>query len=269
MTNSEHSFAVGMVVYSPPVDMFPRLEMLSNEGFTIYIYDNSPEKPITRRCVRGLKNVKYSTSGKNVGLGIGLSTVCAEAYSDSFEAMLFFDQDTVFDLRTIEFIGNFLREAKSQLEMKYTAVVFASGTPLGCTDQTNPIEDVMLAISSGSLFFLENLRSIGWHSEEYFVDGVDYEFCLRSLISGFKIGRCINTPGFDHISGQPDVVVKVLGKMLPIRRYSRARIADAAKSYGGLLFSSLRMGQFRFAMQILRASGIYIFGQMLARMVLK
>jgi len=270
MSDAPERFAVGFVVYSPAADLLARLEMINGKGYRVYIYDNSPEVPLLRRNIQLLKNIKYSTSGKNLGVAIGLSTICAEAYYDSFEALLYFDQDTVFDCRTIEFITEFYRDARSEFEKSYTAVVFSSD-PLrdSGTDRAYEISDVTLAISSGSLFFLRNLKLLGWHNETYFVDGVDYELCLRSLRGHQRIGRCRNTPGFDHVSGQPDKAIVVWGKSLPLRRYSLARIADASRSYLRLFFSSVAAGQLKFAAGMVRSYALYVFGQALARIILK
>jgi GT2 family glycosyltransferase len=270
MNTAGSSLAVGMVIYAPPADLFARLEMLDARGLRTYIYDNSPANPMTRSRVGLLKNAIYLTSGANRGLGVGLSVICATAYDDRFGALLFFDQDTIFDESTIGFIQNFMNGPALQCRSKYSAIVFASNastTP--STREAHGVEDVMMAISSGSLFFLENLKKIGWHNETYFVDGVDYEFCLRSLACGLKIGRCSNTPGFDHVSGQPDRLIKILGKTLPLRRYSAERMLDTFRSHTRLLCSSLRMRQFRFAAQMIRTVCIYVLGRLLAWIVLK
>jgi rhamnosyltransferase len=182
MSDALERFAVGFVVYSPGADLLVRVEMLSSKGYAVYIYDNSPEVPLLRRGIASLKDIKYSTAGKNLGLAIGLSTICAQAHYDSLEALLYFDQDTVFDCGTIEFITQFYRDARSEFEKCHTAVVFSSEPMRGAgRSRAYEISDVTLAISSGSLFFLRNLKSLGWHNETYFVDGVDYELCLRSL----------------------------------------------------------------------------------------
>jgi rhamnosyltransferase len=270
MSNTPERFAVGFVVYSPAADFLARLEMINGMGYRVYIYDNSPEVPLLRSNIQPLKNIKYSTAGKNLGLAIGLSTICAEAYYDSFEALLYFDQDTVFDCMTIEFITQFYRDTRNEFEKCYTAVVFSSDEFRGTgKDRAYELSDVTLAISSGSLFFLRNLSSLGWHNETYFVDGVDYELCLRSLKGHQRIGRCSNTPGFDHVSGQPDKVIVIWGRSLPLRRYSLARIADASCSYLRLFVSSVAAGEIKFAAEMVRSYALYVLGQALARIILK
>ena len=267
MRDSRKLFAVGFVVYGPPAEFVARLELVHRNGYRIYVYDNSPENDAVRRALAGMQNVVYSTAGKNLGLGVALSTVCAQAYYDSYGALLFFDQDTVFDSSTLGFVERFCADAAAEFANTHAAIVFGSGGSRG--DRPYGIRDVRLAISSGSLFFLDNLKSLGWHNETYFVDGVDYELCLRSLARNLKVGRCPDTPGFDHVSGQPDRSVRVLGKPLQLRRYKWSRIADSTRAYVRLLLASVRMGQLGFAASIFRAYAIYVYGQLVARIILR
>jgi hypothetical protein len=52
-----------------------------------------------------------------------------------------------------------------------------------------PFKANKLLISSGSLFNLNILKKINWNNVKYFVDGVDYEFCLRANKMGYLLQR--------------------------------------------------------------------------------
>lgn len=271
----KYDFAIGFVTYHPSPDFLDRLELLNRLGCKVYLYDNSPDHSSTRQRIKTLESITYVTAGKNLGLGVGLSTICAQAYYDSFPNLLFFDQDTIFNQETINFIQEFCSGNLKRIQSEYSLIVFGesghriedqSTLALSCKFD---LIDVSLAISSGSLFILENLKKIGWHNEKYFVDGVDYEICLKSLANNLKIGKCFNTPGFDHSSEQPDKAYKIFGVSLSLRRYSLFRIIDTTKSNKRLLLSSLKMGQFKFSLSIMRSYAIYAVAQILARIVRK
>ncbi len=269
----KYDFAIGFVIYCPSADFIARIELLDLLGCKIYVYDNSPEHSLTRQYNCKSSSISYFTSGKNLGLGIGLSTICAQAYYDSFPTLLFFDQDTIFNQETINYIQEYCSKNLKHIQNKYSLIVFSesdcqieSKFDKPDTSKFN-IVDISLAISSGSLFILENLKKLGWHNEKYFVDGVDYEICLRSLANNLKIGKCFNTPGFDHSSEQPDKPYKIFDTSLSLRRYSLIRIIDTTKSNARLIFSSLRIGQFKFALSIMRSYAIYAAAQILARIV--
>jgi rhamnosyltransferase len=267
--SNRKGFALGFVTYLPPDDFALRIALAIKMGFKIYIHDNSPETEWLRRHMGVADNVDYSTTGRNAGLGVGLSRVCARAYADNFEALLFFDQDTIFDETTMNFIEEFYRDGRSKYGNQYSVIGFSGGQAAAPEAAAQPrVAEVSLVISSGSLFFLKNLQTLGWHNKSYFVDGVDYELCLRSRIHSMKIGSCVNTPGFDHISGQPDKITRIRGRSLQLRRYSARRIADTTQAYARLVASSIRLGEFRFAATIVRAYVIYSLGQILARIIL-
>ncbi len=258
-------FAVGFVTYHPSPDFLYRLKLLSLLKCKVYIYDNSPEDGATRDIASSLALVSYHTAGRNLGLGIGISTVCAQAYYDNSPLLLFFDQDTVFNEDTINFIQKFIENKLEQIKNDYSTIVFNSKNYNG-EDSADKftVTNVDLVISSGSLFILKNLKKIGWHNERYFVDCVDYELCFRSLLNRLKVGECRTTPGFDHIREQPDREYKIMGITIPLRRYSSSRFIDASKASMKLIATSIFAFQPKFAFLVLRSYGIYLTAQILA-----
>ena len=197
----KQNFAIGFVIYNSDVQFLNKLKSILNSGYSIYIFDNSPEISLIRDEFRNHTNINYFSAGKNVGLGFGLSVVCSNAYYDNYKKLLFFDQDTIFSIKTLDFVSEFSKTQQNKFK-KYAAVLFNSS----CKKIENrfDIKEKKLIISSGSLFNLESLRNMNWHNTNYFVDGVDYEFCLRANLNKYLIGECCNAPAFDHISGQED-----------------------------------------------------------------
>ena len=257
--------AIGFVVYNPSINLIYRLQETLLLGFTVYIFDNSPEKSIIRNFIKGRGSIKYATSGKNLGLGIGLSTICAQAYYDDCPALVFFDQDTFFSAETLIAIEKYYIN-NQHLVSNYSSVVFNSRN-IGQKNNgfVNCFEDVLLSRNSGSLFFLENVKRMNWHNEKYFVDGVDYEFCLNSQLNNYRIGEYSCTPGFDHAVEQGDKKYKFFGKTYSMRKYSWYRIMDTAHSSVKLIFRSVFHGKIQFAVRITRLLSIYIVTQLLVR----
>jgi rhamnosyltransferase len=258
--------SVGFVVYNPEGSFTLRLQQLIALGFDVYVFDNSPWKSEVRNLSLTNHNIKYFTVGKNVGLGYGLSSVCSQAYYTGYSTLLFFDQDTIFSYETLDFIENYHLNNKS-IENEFSAIAFSSkggeeGSNLDC------FREVSMIINSGSLFFLRNLKNLGWHNVNYFVDCVDYEFCLKSKIAGLKIGEWIRTPGFDHTSEQADKKYQVFGKQYLFRIYSSTRIKDTLKSSIKLIASAILSGQFNYAVKLIRHLLIYSVVQVVIRFML-
>jgi rhamnosyltransferase len=91
----------------------------------------------------------------------------------------------------------------------------------------NTLTLVDMAISSGSLIRREAVRKAGLPRNDFFIDFVDYEHCLRLRRSGFLIA-VVNQCVMPHTIGQPRTV-KFLGKPMswithrPWRDYYKVR----------------------------------------------
>jgi len=261
------NIAIGIVIYLPEENIIDKIRLAEESGFMLYIFDNSPKISLSRDFCQELKNCKYITCGKNVGLGFGISSVCAQAYYDSYSALLFFDQDTNFNSDTLNFIEGFYA-SHTKLETNYSTIIFNSKNFQKKETEGNPeIKDVLMAISSGSLFFLKNLETLNWHNINYFVDCVDYEFCLNSNNHHFKIGEFSSTPGFDHQTGQADEKYSFFGRERFMRKYSKKRLFDYLNASFKLFFQSIKTMNFKFAKATFRSLLIYLYFQIIIRII--
>lgn len=267
MHSKKKSISIGFVIYKAEKTLVNRIKLASSLGYKCYIFDNSPEDRTFNTVFNKSYNCSYITAGKNVGLGFGISSVCGQAYYEGSEALLFFDQDTVFNASTLDFIDDFYTE-RNNLEDTYSSVVFNAKNINANIEQNQfEVKDVLLTISSGSLFFLKRLKDLNWHNETYFVDCVDYEFCLNSNNHDLKVGECSNTPGFDHVSEQADSAYYVFGQKRMMRQYSFSRVKGTTTASLRLFLTAVATLNPKFAYAILRSLGIYLFFQFLVRIL--
>jgi rhamnosyltransferase len=267
LLKTNRGFSLGVVTYHSSKNLIARLSMALAAGFSLYIFDNSPDDEDVRMFCNDKQGCHYFTCGKNVGLGFGISSVCAQAYYESWPALLFFDQDTVFNLSTLAFIEEFYSE-NSEMASRYSAVWFNSKRYADPDDGNHFVfKDVLMVINSGSLFFLENLKKINWMNESYFVDCVDYEFCLKSSNNNYKIGECSNTPGFDHDTEQEDVKYHIFGKERKLRRYPPKRVLSTIFASTCLMFRSIYSGNNAFTAAIIKSLAGYAFWQFMSRIL--
>lgn len=255
-------YVIGLIIYHPEESLLKRVRQMVDLGFRVYVFDNSPCDAKFSRVMHDKLNIFYLTAGKNVGIGYSMSTLCATAHAHGYPRLLFLDQDTGISSRTLEFIETFSKSLPTQIEKQYAALVF-SGNQVG----DHSFQEVSLAISSGSLLNLSVLKQIGWHNEKYFVDCVDYEFCVRARRCGFKIGLISNTPDFDHVSEQPDQILNLFKKKLLVRRYPAKRIKDAIGAYLKIIVFGLFKNRPIDTYVLTRSMSLYIFGQLASRLV--
>jgi rhamnosyltransferase len=259
--------ALGIITYKPGQNLIARLGATLQAGYSIYLFDNSPEDDSARKLAgENATKIVYMTCGKNAGLGFALASICARAYYDGCQVLLFFDQDTVFTSDTLDFIRGFY-EQHTELQKEYSAVVFNSkNTPMAERGGL-ALNTVLLTVNSGSLYFLENLRRLNWHNINYFVDCVDYEFCLSSYNNGFKIGEYTKTPGFDHSAEQADSIYKFFGTERPMRAYPLSRVCDSIFATLKLLIKSALTGNYIFFYEIGKVTSKYLIVQAYVRIV--
>lgn len=233
----------------------------ANCGFQVYVYDNSPNLEISNLYFSSIKsNIIYLSSGKNIGLSKSINLICKEACKSNIEALLFFDQDTIFNQDTLYFIDNYFKNNKLTLSKGYSGVLFNGSSPLD-----NLLHTTELIINSGFLFILTNFKKMGWLNNHLFVDGVDYYFSLLSLINDYKIGEIKNTPGYDHASEQGNYSYKILANIYLIRKYPIKRIFDVIRSNIFILIISLYYFEYKFFLKILKLLVIYLLMQLFVR----
>ena len=258
---------LGIITYKPGQNLIARLGAALLQGYRLYIFDNSPEDDGVRKLAgENPAGIVYMTCGKNAGLGFALASICARAYYDGCHALLFFYQDTVFTHDTLDFIRGFY-EQHAELQKEYSAVVFNSKNIPMVEEGGLALNTVLLAVNSGSLYFLENLKRLNWHNINYFVDCVDYEFCLSTYNNGFKIGEYTKTPGFDHSAEQDDRMYKFFGAVRPMRAYPLSRVWDSIFATLKLLVKSVATGNYIFFYEIGKATSKYLIVQVYVRIV--
>jgi hypothetical protein len=260
--------AIGLIVYNPTDLLSKRIELILAMGFELYLLDNTPQNSMLRDLFKNKNKVHYLTLGQNVGLGIGMSAICGQAYYDGYKNLLFFDQDTNFSNETLEYIVSFHEYNKNSLE-SYSIINFKSPNGINNSSQYNEysFKETDLVINSGSLIVLEKLNKIGWFDISYFVDSVDYKFCLDSNFSQYKIGLCMNTPGFDHVTEQDDSEYSFFGKKFLARKYSNSRVKDTFTSLLKLSISAFKNFNVKYGRIFLRQFVIYVLVQSYVRLV--
>ena len=267
MIEAEISNAVGFVIYKPELDFYERISLLLNSGIHVYVFDNYPHKSKEILDQFIIKELHYFSSLKNVGLGLGISSICYNAYTNGAKSLLFFDQDTIFSMKTIAYVKSYLNTKADEFR-NYAAIQFCSSTSVNVSrGNAIIVKQKPLIISSGSLFNLDNVSHMNYHNKDFFVDGVDYEFCFRASGYGYSLGLCDGAPELDHISGQEDQEYYFLRKKFRLRAYSNSRLRDSLGAYFRLVLSSIVKGDKRYLWLFLKSLCVFVMFQVLVRLL--
>jgi len=146
-------------------------------------------------------------NSENLGLAAALNIGVAHATANDYKWALLFDQDTVPAGNIVEGLcrayDGFPRKDRlavigSNYSEPHTGELrFSPLVTNGCSWKERRV-----VISSGSLVSLAIYRVLGPFRNEYFIDCVDLEYCLRARSKGFRI-IITSEPLMVHTIGQP------------------------------------------------------------------
>ncbi len=187
-----------IVTYEPELNNLKRLsECAQDAGFTPVIVDNSVKNQVRQEDVSD--GSKIISMGTNAGIAAAQNAGIRYALDAGAEILGFFDQDSDADAKLIEQLAENLKlhgdcvVAPLALEkgtlkeypvqrlnkLGYPYDVYVKG-------RTEP-EKVDIVISSGMMTTAGVIAKAGNYDEDFFIDFVDIEWCLRCKKAGIPI----------------------------------------------------------------------------------
>jgi rhamnosyltransferase len=222
-----------MVVYNPDSTLEENIKALSNEVSRLIVVDNCSELPIRSRiaALAAACNFEVIWNKENIGLAAGLNTGirCALA-NEQYQWIATFDQDS----RVFPGFGAAMLAAQAACPFRdKVALIAPHHVPsMEIGDETRlrdglQFREITVALQSGSLFSRPAFKDVGLFDEAFFIDYVDFEFCLRLRKHKFRLIEATGAPIY-HRVGIP-TGHKFLGitctvfNHSPLRRYYAAR----------------------------------------------
>jgi len=174
-----------VVTFNPNIDQLDKnlLQIVSQIG-KLVVYDNCSfnVEEISQVCVK--HGIELYKSDNNNGLGAAYNYIL-QINATHYKYFVTFDQDSFitencvssllipfFELQNVAITGPVYLKSKFNSEIKYTEVSYL--------------------IQSCSVFRIDLFSEVGFFNENLFIDSVDFDFCLRTVLSGYKIVRCNN-----------------------------------------------------------------------------
>jgi rhamnosyltransferase len=222
-----------MVVYNPDSTLEQNIKALLNEVARLVVVDNCSEPSVRSRiaALSATCNFEVIWNKENIGLAAGLNTGirCALA-NEQYQWIATFDQDS----RIFPGFSTAMLAAQAACPFRdKVAVIAPHHVPSPeVSDETPPcdglqFQEITVALQSGSLFSRAAFKDVGLFDEAFFIDYVDFEFCLRLRKRGFRLIEATEAPIY-HRVGTP-TSHKFLGitctvfNHSPLRRYYAAR----------------------------------------------
>lgn len=170
-----------LITYNPNFEQLKKnVEIIAKQVDKLIIFDNNSTNSDFLNVFENNNVVEIILSRENVGLGKAYNTVI-QKYHHDYKYFVTFDQDT-------EIPQNALNILLSILEKEDGIGV------IGPTFSRKPSQILeghitfkTVIIQSCAVFRTCLYVSVGKFNEEYFIDSVDFEYCLRVLNSGKKV----------------------------------------------------------------------------------
>ena len=216
--------AAVVIAYHPPAAILQNIAALAAQVSHVVVVDNTPGSNGTGV----LHDLEHSTdctvihNGKNLGIAAALNIGIRHAVAQGFSWILTMDQDSRVSDGYVEAMLVGYEEAAShlhvgmlcpryldsRLNIEIPKLRAANGEIAGC-------------MTSGSMIEASTFELLGPFEETLFIDYVDYEYCVRMRLSGFKIVECRDAVLL-HSLGRI-TVHRILGRELPVTNHNPKR----------------------------------------------
>ena len=179
--------AAVVVLYRPNEDVLSNVDSYYGQVDAVIAVDNS-ELPdarlVTQLESRGLT---YVSLGGNRGIAAALNAGCRRARDLGFDWVITFDQDSTATPGMVARLAACV-ELDQPLARRVALVApiwqQIGGIPVATVAACLELE---IAMTSGSLTRLSAIEELGGFREDFFIDRVDNEFCLRARRRGWRI----------------------------------------------------------------------------------
>lgn len=219
-----------VVAYFPDEAFGTRLRGLLPQVARVVVVDNTPEEGAARRLettLHGLPQVHLISSRANLGISAALNQGLHHAVNVGCKWALTLDQDTqCFPdmVDTLLGVSEACRPTPAVVGGNYRDP--RSRSPQVAIGEAGAFLPQKTVITSGSLVDARLALEMGGFREDYFIDQVDHEFCLRARAYGHQV-VISRKPVMVHSVGESGGVrmpwMGVLPNHPPVRKYYIAR----------------------------------------------
>lgn len=204
MCPSKENICAIVVTYFPDQGLYDRVTRTKAQVAHVVIVDNASDEDTFKR-VQGLcePGIDVIRNPVNLGIAAALNQGLLFARDKGYPWVLCLDQDTVPDQDMVPALLKVLDEFpdESRIAMVGSGRVLHPGTKRK-RSQNERWAIAETVITSGSLLQVNAAQKIGPFREEFFIDCVDFEYCLRARSMGFKIIEIL-APKMQHTVGNP------------------------------------------------------------------
>ena len=175
-----------VVLYNPDRTLIDNINSYINQIDYLFIVDNS-ERPVTfvKDFFETNQTVTYVFNDGNLGVAAALNIGAIRALEKGYSFLLTMDQDSKAPVNLVE---SLMKVAESEENIGIVSPLHSNkfGTHLKLNKENY---EVMSVMTSGNLLSLDAYKKNGGFLDDFFIDYVDVEYCIRLNYNGFKVLR--------------------------------------------------------------------------------
>ena len=215
------SFAAGIVLFNPDNErVYLSINAILAQVDLLILVDNGSDN---NEFIEGLANddkIILIKNGRNFGIAKALNQMCERALSLGYSWILTLDQDSICPSNLLEGFSRYVEDRNLGIICPRFEINIALNKVI--TKSDTPNEFVDFCITSASLTNLFVWEKVGGFNEWLFIDCVDYDYCMKLRIAGYKIFM-VNNLVIDHCVGTPTIRKLPFGQKIVLYNHSTFR----------------------------------------------
>lgn len=184
------NYAIGIVTYQPDLQRLRENVAAARDnrlaGHLIIADNHSDSLPDIHDAAA---DALIISNEENTGIAHALNQICQQALRLGYEWVVTLDQDSVMPPGILDEYARYTSQTDVGI---ICPAIEDRNTGLEYSPVSEGTEYIAQCITSGNLVRLEAWQRVGGFTEELFIDGVDFDFCIRLRDAGYKILRTHN-----------------------------------------------------------------------------
>ena len=211
-----------VILFDPPKGVLDNIATYLPQVDQLFVMDNSPAPdPSLAKEVEKWKDATYIPMGSNKGIAAALNAGARVATERGCDYLLLMDHDSQADEGMVAAYRSYITSERGDLSS--VAILSPFHFYKNYTTRVDGADvERSVAITSGTLLDLRAYREVGPFLEPLFIDYVDFEYCLRLRLRGYRIVR-VGKAVLYHTLG--DLTSRVIvGRKIGVTRHSPLRV---------------------------------------------
>ena len=230
ITNSD---ICGLIItYNPSKEFYSLAKILSSKLKQVIIIDNNSlkeNKEEFKKQLQQFNNILLVENTINKGIATALNQGFYEAEHLNYKLVLSFDQDSILFNHIIDELVLVYNASYMKKKIAFIGVNYEGFHHSNLKEKSIPYVEYDVVITSGALLAIAVFKEIGKFRDDFFIDSVDFEICLRAKKNGYH-NIMTRRPCMKHKAGQLKTL-KIGGFTITTSNHSAFRRFYMAKNH--------------------------------------